>query len=74
MTTTVYAWCFSHGRLHHFADDFWCTATWARLAGSTEAEALADKQARFGTAEFLHQLPAEQQMHLIDNRDPQWQP
>lgn len=65
-----WAWCFSHGRLHRFTsgDEPWCTATWTRLTGATEDEALADKQARFGDAQFLHHLPDEQQLQLIQNR------
>jgi hypothetical protein len=66
-----YAWCFSHGRLHTFDGAPWCTATWTRLTGTTEAEALADKQARYGDAQFLHQLTGEQQLDLITNRDPE---
>ncbi|WP_445520408.1 hypothetical protein [Streptomyces sp. NEAU-174] len=65
-TTTTFAWCFSHGRLHHFDDEPWCTATWAVLPGTTEAEALAVKEEWYGDAEFLHQLPDEQQIALID--------
>ncbi|NED75339.1 hypothetical protein G3I51_24050 [Streptomyces sp. SID9944] len=71
---TTYVWCFSHGWLHCFAEEFWCTATWARLSGATEAEALADKQARYGDAQFLHHLPGEQQLSLITERDPEWTP
>ncbi|MFJ4741209.1 hypothetical protein [Streptomyces sp. NPDC088775] len=62
---TVFAWCFSHGRLHHFVGEPWCTATWALLSGSTEEEALAAKTQRYGEATFLHQLPDEQQLALI---------
>jgi hypothetical protein len=61
-----YAWCFSHGRLHHFAGHAWCTATWTPLTGTSEAEALADKHNRYGDAQFLDQLPLEQQYELID--------
>ncbi|WP_275558467.1 hypothetical protein [Streptomyces sp. 5-6(2022)] len=67
-TTTTYAWCFSHGRLHHFDDEPWCTATWAILPGATEDEALATKEERYGDAEFLHQLRDDQQIALIDAR------
>ncbi|GAA1065185.1 hypothetical protein [Streptomyces asiaticus] len=67
-TTTTFAWCFSHGRLHHFTSEPWCTATWAILPGTTEAEALATKEERYGDAEFLHQLPDDQQIALIDAR------
>jgi hypothetical protein len=60
-----FAWCFSHGRLHRFLKKPWCTATWARLAGTTEAEALADKAARFGDATFSNDLPLETQVELM---------
>lgn len=64
-TATTYAWCFSHGHLHRFDGTPWCTATWARITGATEADALADKQARYGDAQFLHQLPGGQQLQLV---------
>jgi hypothetical protein len=67
----LFAWCFSHGRLHRFARPPWCTATWARLAGATEAEAMADKDARFGGAQFMHQLPLETQLELVELADRQ---
>lgn len=60
----LYAWCFSHGTIHAFADDPWCTAQWVRLEGDTEENALADKQARFGEARFLDHLPLEQQAQV----------
>ncbi|MFD9564401.1 hypothetical protein [Streptomyces sp. NPDC059994] len=63
--TIQYAWCFSHGRLHRFDDEPWCTASWARLDGATEGDALTDKAARYGDAQFLDQLPGEQQFDLI---------
>lgn len=65
--TTYYAWCFSHGRLHLFAEPEgpWCTAGWVRLTGGFEEEALADKQTRFGDAQFLHHLPNDQQVAII---------
>ncbi|MDL5199648.1 hypothetical protein [Streptomyces sp. ALI-76-A] len=37
-----------------------------RITGSTEAEALAVKEERYGDAEFLDQLPNEQQITLIN--------
>ena len=68
--TGEWAWCFSHGRLHRFAsgEEPWCTATWAWLRGATENEALVDKSITYGDAQFLHHLPAEQQLQLIQNR------
>ena len=65
----TYAWCFSHGRDHRFDGEPWCTATWTPLAGRTEEEALRDKEERFGDAQFLHQLPAERQLLLIQLTD-----
>lgn len=59
-----FAWCFSHGRMHRFTAEPWCTATWARLAGTKGVEAAADKWGRFGDAHFLHQLPLEQQAEV----------
>ncbi|MYT20086.1 hypothetical protein GTW69_07255 [Streptomyces sp. SID7760] len=63
--TTAFAWCFSHGRLHHFLGEPWCTAAWALLPGATEGEALAAKTQRYGEATFLHQLPDDQHLALI---------
>lgn len=65
-----WAWCFSHGRIHRFTPDQdpWCTATWTWLDGATEADALTYKTATYGDSQFLHQLPAEQQLQLIQNR------
>ncbi|GGV46010.1 hypothetical protein [Streptomyces spectabilis] len=62
-----YAWCFSHGSLHHFErrGEPWCTATWTWLDGATEDEALADKISRYSGARFLHELPDDQQLQLI---------
>ena len=59
MTGTLrYAWCFSCGCPHLFRPvDTPCTALWVYLAGVTEGEARSDKQARYGDAQFLHQLP-----------------
>lgn len=63
----TYAWCFSHGTLHYFraGQEPWCTTTWMPIDGSTEDEALAAKQQQYGDAQFLHDLPAEQQITLI---------
>lgn len=70
---TLYAWCFSHGCIHRFITkrDPWCTATWAPLVGSTEAEALADKQTRYGDAQFLHQLPDMDVQLALVSQEPQ---
>lgn len=75
---TWYAWCFSHGRLHTFVprgeaespDGAWCTADWSRLAGASEGEALADKQDRYGDAQFLDHLPLEVQVAVMDETTP----
>jgi hypothetical protein len=71
VTVTRFAWCFDHGRSHNFSTGAWCTAFWVKLAGQTEAEALADKQTRFGDAVFYDQLTLEQQGALIENRSDQ---
>lgn len=76
----LYAWCFSHGRTHYFYPDDtpWCTALWVYLAGATEEEAEADKQARYGDARFLDELPdVEAQaavMQLSQQQRPEEQP
>ncbi|MBQ1164476.1 hypothetical protein KBZ21_41565, partial [Streptomyces sp. A73] len=40
----------------------WCTAAWAPLDATNEAEAQDEKARRWGDAQFFHQLPAEQQL------------
>jgi hypothetical protein len=62
--SSPYVWCFDHGRTHNFSAGAWCTAWWIPLAGTTEDEALADKQQRFGDAVFYDQLPVEQIVEL----------
>ncbi|MBQ1165212.1 hypothetical protein KBZ21_45310, partial [Streptomyces sp. A73] len=62
----LFAWCFDHGRMHHFDGPPWCTAAWAPLDATTEAEAQDETARRWGDAQFFHQLPAEQQLALID--------
>ncbi|MBQ1164408.1 hypothetical protein KBZ21_41190, partial [Streptomyces sp. A73] len=37
----------------------WCTAAWAPLDATNEAEAQDEKARRWGDAQFFHQLPAE---------------
>ncbi|MFJ4902827.1 hypothetical protein [Streptomyces sp. NPDC088727] len=63
----IFAWCFSHGRLHIFTTEAepWCTALWTSLAGADRDEALRDKQERFGDAVFEGQLSQEQRVRLI---------
>ncbi|AJC55103.1 hypothetical protein GZL_02512 [Streptomyces sp. 769] len=66
---TRFAYCFDHGDLHVFQHEVsWCTAVWVSLAGTSSAEAMADKQASFGAARFLDQLPLEQQAELLAER------
>lgn len=62
-----YAWCFSHGFMHTFDPESpWCTADWVWLDGDSEDAAMADKAARYGDAQFLHQLPdLEAQLAVI---------
>lgn len=67
--TSLYAWCFSHGVMHHFTDTPWCTATWVAFTPSTEQTALEAKQHAYGDARFLHELPAEQQLDVIEIRE-----
>ena len=66
--TPSYAWCFDHGRLHHFTNGAWCTAAWTPLAGTTKAQAMADKTTRYGDAIYIDQLPLEQQVKLVNER------
>ncbi len=60
-----FAWCFSHGRLHRFNSQPWCTADWVRLPGASQDEARAAQVERFGEAVFLHHLPLEQQAEIV---------
>jgi hypothetical protein len=61
-----FAWCFSHGFMHPFDPEApWCTASWVWLNGDHKQDAEADKRARFGDAQFLHELPDGQQLTLI---------
>jgi hypothetical protein len=74
----TYAWCFSHGCIHWFRpsaqdpDGAWCTANWMRLDGATEEDALKDKQARFGDAQFDHHLPPETRLLVIEACGARW--
>ncbi len=63
-----FAWCLSHGRLHRFTATPWCTATWSRLDGNNERDALLSKSQRFGDAVFLHALSLEAQASLTGDR------
>lgn len=65
---TRYAHCFSHGVLHTFAegDTPWCTATWIAFTATTRLDALAAKRAAYGEAQFLHELPADKQIEVIE--------
>lgn len=67
----TYAWCFSHGTLHRFQPGTtpWCTATWVAFTATTEAAALEAKQAAYGDARFLGQLPVGQQLDVIEIAD-----
>lgn len=65
----LYAWCFDHGRMHVFDPEKpWCTAAWVPLDGHAEAEAVADKQTRYGNAQFLHDLPDGLHLAVIRER------
>lgn len=71
-----FAWCFSHGRLHTFhpsAGDplgAWCGALWTRLNGTDEEAAVADKQARYGDAQFIDHLPLDEQLAIHEDTAP----
>ncbi|MGA4864144.1 hypothetical protein ACPB9J_16005 [Streptomyces lavendulocolor] len=63
----VYAWCFDHGTLHRFpGGNAWCTATWIPFTAATEEAALEAKQAAWGDARFLDDLPVEQQLDVLE--------
>lgn len=66
----TYAWCFDHGTLHRFQPDTtpWCTAAWVGFTATTETAALEAKQHAYGEARFLHELPTEQQLEVIEIR------
>jgi hypothetical protein len=68
MIRTRYAWCFSHGTMHRFpeGDRPWCTAAWVAFTATTEDNAMAAKQHAYGDARFLHELPATQQLEVIE--------
>lgn len=63
-----YAYCFDHGHFHRFraGETPWCTARWIPFDAYTEETALAMKQQTYGDAQFLHQLPDEQQLSVIE--------
>lgn len=67
-----FAYCFDHGRTHHFAEGEtpWCDAAWVWLDGDTEDQALANKQARFGAAQFEDQLAMDQRLAIINGEIP----
>jgi hypothetical protein len=71
MRKTIYAWCFSHGIMHHFnaGDEPWCTASWIAFTATTAEEAHASKEAAYGDAAFLHQLPVDKQLEVIEIGD-----
>lgn len=64
--STFFAWCFSHGRMHHFDGEPWCTASWVGFTAATEQAALEAKQHAYGDAEFLDQLPVDKQIEVIE--------
>lgn len=65
--SALYAFCFDHGRAHTFPAGTkpWCTAAWVPFRVSTEEDALEAKQAAYGDARFLHQLPGDKQLEII---------
>jgi len=68
MDRLTHAWCFSHGRMHTFdADETpWCTASWVAFAVTGELQALEAKQAAYGGARFLNELPVEKQLEVME--------
>lgn len=65
----LYAWCFSHGRMHVFdPDNPWCAASWVPLNGETESDALSEKQEKYGRAAFLKDLSADQRTEVTRER------
>lgn len=70
MAELSFAWCFDHGSVHVFGPDgAWCTATWVALSGNTRDGALTDKQIRYGDARFLHELPIETHLDVMNERE-----
>lgn len=67
-----FAWCFSHGRLHRFVGEPWCTASWMPLFGKTEESAMGAKQRAWGDAQFVHELPDDKQMIVISFSYSPW--
>jgi hypothetical protein len=68
----TFGWCFDHGRLHRFAPNLdeggkveQCSAAWAPLDGSTDEEALAQKELIWGPAQFFHELDLDRQGGLV---------
>lgn len=64
--TQTYAWCFDRDVMHRFAGSPWCIARWVAFAAADGWAALAAKEDAYGDAQFLHDLPAEQQLEVID--------
>lgn len=63
-----FAWCFSHGRLHRFAGQPWCTAAWIGVTGVTEADAMDAKRAAWGDARFLDDIESLDEQIAILNQ------
>ena len=67
MRESAYAWCFSHGDMHNFADTRpWCTADWVDLGTRNAVSAERIKHDHFGDARFMHQLPLEAQEAVME--------
>lgn len=62
----TYAWCFSHGRLHDFHGEPWCTADWVAFVAPSEEGAHEAKIAAYGDARFLNGLPVAQQIEVLE--------
>lgn len=66
----VFAWCFSHGCMHRFPDEPWCTASWVWVGGLIEDQALTAKQDAYGDARFIDELPARTQLAILQGEIP----
>lgn len=63
-----YAWCFSHGTLHTFDAEPWCTADWVPFSARSEEEALEGKAAAYGDVKFFDDLPYDKKLEVLEIR------
>lgn len=70
LSSTTYAWCFSHGTLHCFTpDEPWCTALWVAFRVTSEEQAMESKQYAYGDAAFFDDLPGDKKLEVIEIRE-----